>query len=600
MTSAPIVPAQHVWLAGKALPERWQGRERFVVLETGFGAGNNFLAAWNAWRHDPRACGHLHFISIEARPPTGAELRQAHRDSPLPALARALVDAWPPLTPGLHRLSFEGGRVQLLLAVGDVAKCLAGLTASVDAFCLDDLASARDAAVAQPPSTKALARLAAPGSTDFALHAGAQVLSRRRSDARRAAAVGANPSRHALIVGAGLAGCAAAWALAEQGWQSTLIERHEQPTQESSGNPAGLFHGIVNRHDGAHARFNRAAALEAARAVRHAVDVHGAPGSVAGLLRLDPGVALDTLRQTLADTGLPGDYVQAVSAEQASALAGLALPHPGWFFPGGGWVAPGALAASLRSRAGSASRFRGGLEVASIRHAAAGWELLDARGALIETAPTLVLANAFEALRLLGAGFDGAIAPAWPVRKVRGQISLWQMPGDASMPSPRIPLAGAGYLLPRVGSQLVFGATAQPGDDDTSVRHADHVHNLVQLAHLSGGAFGRIEPETLQGRTGWRMVSNDRLPIIGAVPDPSGLVAPGARPTDSPRFVPRLPGLFVFTALGSRGITWAPLGAQVLASSITGAPQPLEAALLDAIDPARFVVRAARRAARDA
>jgi tRNA 5-methylaminomethyl-2-thiouridine biosynthesis bifunctional protein len=51
----------------------------------------------------------------------------------------------------------------------------------------------------------------------------------------------------------------------------------------------------------------------------------------------------------------------------------------------------------------------------------------------------------------------------------------------------------------------------------------------------------------------------------------------------------------VFTALGSRGITWSALGAQVLASSITGAPQPLEASLLDAIDPARFVARAVRR-----
>jgi tRNA 5-methylaminomethyl-2-thiouridine biosynthesis bifunctional protein len=59
--------------------------------------------------------------------------------------------------------------------------------------------------------------------------------------------------------------------------------------------------------------------------------------------------------------------------------------------------------------------------------------------------------------------------------------------------------------------------------------------------------------------------------------------------------VPRLPGLYVFTALASRGITWSALGAQVLASSITGAPQPLESSLLDAIDPARFVARRVRR-----
>jgi tRNA 5-methylaminomethyl-2-thiouridine biosynthesis bifunctional protein len=69
----------------------------------------------------------------------------------------------------------------------------------------------------------------------------------------------------------------------------------------------------------------------------------------------------------------------------------------------------------------------------------------------------------------------------------------------------------------------------------------------------------------------------------------------GAGRLDQPRFVPRQPGLFVFTALGSRGITWSALGAQVLASSITGAPSPLEASLLDAVDPARFVSRAIRQ-----
>jgi tRNA 5-methylaminomethyl-2-thiouridine biosynthesis bifunctional protein len=89
-------------------------------------------------------------------------------------------------------------------------------------------------------------------------------------------------------------------------------------------------------------------------------------------------------------------------------------------------------------------------------------------------------------------------------------------------------------------------------------------------------------------------VANDRLPLVGAVPDPDALLLPGVR-LDQPRFVPRARGLFVFTALASRGITWASLGAQALASLITGTPCPLEASLLDAVDPARFASREARR-----
>ena len=96
-----LAQAAHVFLAGNGLPGRWQGRDRFVMLETGFGLGNNFLAAWNAWRADPQRCARLHFVSIEKHPLTAAHLERAHAQSPLPELAAALVAAWPPLTPNL-------------------------------------------------------------------------------------------------------------------------------------------------------------------------------------------------------------------------------------------------------------------------------------------------------------------------------------------------------------------------------------------------------------------------------------------------------------------------------------------------------------------
>src|SRR5262247_3578469 len=60
--------AEHVFLQGNGLPQRWARRERFVILETGFGLGLNFLATWQAWRRDPRRCGRLHFVSVEKHP----------------------------------------------------------------------------------------------------------------------------------------------------------------------------------------------------------------------------------------------------------------------------------------------------------------------------------------------------------------------------------------------------------------------------------------------------------------------------------------------------------------------------------------------------
>ena len=48
--------ARHVFLAGNGLPGRWAGCDDFVIAETGFGLGNNFLATWAAWRADPQRC----------------------------------------------------------------------------------------------------------------------------------------------------------------------------------------------------------------------------------------------------------------------------------------------------------------------------------------------------------------------------------------------------------------------------------------------------------------------------------------------------------------------------------------------------------------
>ena len=111
------------------------------------------------------------------------------------------------------------------------------------------------------------------------------VFTPRRSLARQAAVAPAR--KHAVIIGAGLAGCATAWALAQQSWTSSLLERCEAVAQEASGNPAGAFHGIVNPQDGAHARFNRAAALHAQGVISHAVRSGGVAGHLNGLLRLE-------------------------------------------------------------------------------------------------------------------------------------------------------------------------------------------------------------------------------------------------------------------------------------------------------------------------
>ncbi|ARN21380.1 FAD-dependent 5-carboxymethylaminomethyl-2-thiouridine(34) oxidoreductase MnmC [Piscinibacter gummiphilus] len=583
------------------LPARWAGHDRFTVLLDTFGRGEGFAALWAAWRADPARCGTLHVVA--QGPVDDAALRATCAAHGLPA---TWPGEWPPATPDFHTLVREGGRVRLLLALGEPRRFWRELVARVDAFQLEspDLdpvglpkalvrLSAPEATVSSPGAAPAFR--AALRSRGFVLADDPQAavtaqyrpaFTPSRAPVRQVAA--ASTGKHALIVGAGLAGASTALALARQGWRCTLIDRHAEPATEASGNPAGLFHGIVTADDGPHARFNRAASFEAHRAVSRAIEADGRLGGAQGLIRLeDAATPVASMRALLARLGLGPGYVQALDTDAASATTGIALHQPAWFYPNGGWVRPGHLVRWMLAEAGERCEFRGGIDARRIERSGNRWRVFDADDTVVAESEVLVIANAIDALRLLG-------GPAWPLQPVRGQIST----ADAALAGtlPAVPIAGGGYVMPPVDGRAVFGATAQAGDPDPALRDEDHAHNLAQLARLLGHGVP-LAPGALDGRTAWRCVSDDRLPLIGEVPDVAMGAGDAAPTLDQVRFVPRRQGLFVFTGLGSRGITWSTLGGEVLAAAIAGAPSPLPSSLLDAVDPARFFTRAARRAA---
>jgi len=639
--------AGHVFLGGNGLPGRWGGRAVFTILETGFGLGNNFLATWAAWRADPARPERLRFVGIEKHPPRAADLRRALATSTEPELARALCDAWPPLTPDFHLLAFDAGRIELLLVLGDASARLRDLVASVDAFYLDGFAPAKNPQIWEAGLFKSLSRLATPGATAATWSSARTVrdglqlagFAWRRADgtggkrditladfaprapARRPAArVGAAGRRRIAIIGGGLAGAACARALAAAGLRCVVIDRHVEPASEASGNAAGLFHGIVHPDDGVHARAHRAAALLAQRAYAEAIAA-GVPGQCEGLVRLAPE-HLDAapLAAQIARSGLPAEYVQAWSPEQVAAAGGPACAA--WFYPGGGWVSPAAVVRHWLAADAASIRWVGGRAAERIERvpSTAGadgtcWRVLDGDGGVLAEADAVVFANAGDAPASWSLATDmladtrpasGEWIPA-PIR-TRGQVAVVA----ASAPglrAPRLPIAGAGYALTLPGGDVMCGATSTSDDPDPAVRSADHAHNLRQLAALTGSTLvaGKREIDDaaaleladagfVRGRVGWRATTPDRLPLVGAVPlqPPFG----DAALPDQPRHWPRVPGLFVCSGFGSRGLTWAPLAGRLIAAWITDAPCPLPADLVDALDPARFATRKVRASRR--
>ena len=600
--------ARHVFLAGNGLPQRWGGRDHFVILETGFGLGNNFLATWAAWRDDPRRCGHLWFLSVERHPLTAADLRRAHAHSEEPSLARALVDAWPVPTPDLHRRDFARGRVHLLLALGDIAIWLPQWLAEVDAFYLDGFAPAKNPEMWQPRVLQRLARLAAPAAT-AATWSSARVVrdALAAADFEPQPAPGFDAKRDMLraqhqphhcaphapgrrfgggsaevaIVGAGLAGAAVARALAGLGVPCRVFDVRPGVAQGGSGQPAGLLHGVLHADDSPHTRWFRAAALHAHATIAPLIAQARAVGRLDGALRLEQSLDVAAMNALVHRQGLPAGYVQPLSAVEASAHAGCALAQPAWFYPGGGWVEPASL---VRTWLDDPS-----IEVvlgASVERIDAGahcrWRLLDPRGATLALSDRVVLANAD--------GVDALIPDAqWPLLRSRGQVTL--LPA-ASGWQPALPIAGDGYAIALPDGRLLCGATNDLDDPESQPRSADHERNLAALQRLSGRPW--LPDETgLDGRVAWRLHARDRLPLLGGVPLPARQ-RDGAPRQEQARFIARRAGLQVVTALGSRGLSQAALAGEVVAAIITGTPLPIGSGLLDAVDAARFAARAQR------
>lgn len=644
--------AAEVFLRGNQLPARWAGRERFVVLETGFGLGLNFLATWQAWRADPQRCGRLCYVAIEAHPVSPGDLERAHADCPWPEGAAALRQQWPPAVPQLHRLAWDDGAVQLLLAFGEIDAVLPSLRLLADAVYLDGFAPARNPAMWSREVFKALtARAAADATLATWCSAGAvrrdlqsagfavervsvpgpkRHVSFGRRDPRvpqrvwpgwalaaPAPSPGHPAQRQALVIGAGVAGAAAALALLREGFGVTVLEAERQAASAASGNPAGLFHGGLSRDEGPHSRLMRAAAATAHRWYAGPIARGEVAGDANGLLRLDadPG-GWPALQQAWEQSGLPAEVVCPLTAAEASARAGAPLAQPAWFYPQGGWISPPQWVDWALRQPGIA--LHTGCDAVALRpRAGGGWQALDAQGQPLAEAQTVVLACAQAAAGLWHSALQpGAAGPAdpaggaahgaggpWPLGLTRGQITWVATPatGPDRQPSPpdpalRLPVAGDGYALPlspaASGPALLFGATrgwlAGGTAGPLPVTAEDRQFNLQRLQALLG--WTPPPGSGLQDRTGCRLHTPDRLPIAGALP------APVPHGTERQlRRVPRLPGLFVLTALGARGLTWAPLMAELIAAQAAGNPWPLELELAEAVDPARWWVRQARK-----
>lgn len=597
--------AHHVFLRGNGLPERWRGRERFTVCETGFGLGTNFLALWQAWRDDPQRCGRLHMVSIEAHPfeaePMAHWLRRRLPDL-LQPLADELLAQWPPLMPGLHRLEFERGAVTLTLAFGRAHMVLPQLRFAADAFFLDGFVPGRNPDMWSDDVMAQLADLGAAGAT-VATWATAGAMRRGLRSAgfivekrpgfgpKREMTVASLPvagtrasqalasmrrAGTAIVIGAGLAGAGVARGLADRGWSVEVVDGGvRQSVARQPGHLAAALTPMVDAEDSVRARLARAGALRAAarwRELASSAPDRSVPSVlVAGTVQvakarlLKRPNALTDWEAGIAALGFPKDWVRLVDADEASRLAGQAVGRGGLYFPGGLLVRPQALCVDLLDH--PSIRQTADVVRALHRTPEGAWQVRCASARVME-ADVVVVAAARDTPGLLAAS-----GLAWPLgetmQHVAGQITL--MPAASLLQGgPRCIVAGEGYVLPSVDGWCVAGSTydhdASP-DEAAPVSDAGHAGNLARARSLLPQLSSEVDMSGLAGWGGWRAVLRDRMPAIGELA--------GA------------PGVWIAAGYASRGITWSALAGDVIGGRLAGEPAVIEGDLLQAMSPQR-------------
>ncbi len=540
-----------------------------TVLDTAFGDGARLRALIEARRvsNPSGANAWLHYVAVV---PTGWDSRSGPlilRDNPPVRLAPA---------GDFHRWNMENARLRLTLCAGESAEVLEQLhiqpdevwwfhpisspspnlgTKTLAGLCqrgaivhttanwaaLGDWQAAgfvvidRDEPTPYGPS-------AAPSVSEVQLAFIPPWAVRRTRHVRRTAWV--TPARCA-IVGAGVSGAALADAMARRGWTVTVLDTHPQPAQGGSGVPAALVAPLPSADDNATSRLSR----------------HG----------------LRYMLQTLHALSARGRLRRGLDWEASGVTRVLDSGAQVWQSDGL-WLRPDALVRAWLTH--PHIQFRGGSRVARISRQEAVWQLDGADGTLLARAEVVVLAGALGSKQLLSPlEIDPRAANALSaLHAAYGTVSMGS--ANSSIALPTAPVNGAGSLIPSLSGateaqarRWLVGAdfSAQPIPIDQA--HAANLLRMRALAPDMHAAWLAEAAHKLPGALahwqGQRCVSHDRMPLVGPL-----LAAPDA-------------SLWISAGMGARGMAWAGVCAELLASQISGEPWPLARNLSRHIDSQR-------------
>lgn len=373
-----------------------------------------------------------------------------------------------------------------------------------------------------------------------------------------------------VVIGAGLAGAAVAASLARRGWRVVVLDAADASARGASGLPAGVLAPHVSPDDSLLSRLSRGgvrATLHQAQTLLHA----GSDWNPTGVLEH----CVDHARRMPA--AWQSGWVEAAQDWTCSATPGhLAQCHlpasaPALWHVRAGWIKPASLVKAWLATPGV--EFHAHAAASRLVRQADSWQVLDARGHVLACAELVVLAAGY-ASRALAETALPSTSPPLALQAIRGQVS-WALRHPAPLTLPAFPVNGHGSLIPALpingmANELawVTGSTFERDNVLNELKPEDDRHNLGRLQTLLPDTAHKLTAQFEAGQVkawaGVRCATPSRLPALGPL---------------------AAPGLWLCSGMGSRGLTFATLCAELLAARLHAEPLPLEQRLAEALLP---------------
>lgn len=625
--------SKYVFLQQNNLPERWQTYEqrRFVIAETGFGTGLNFLAVWQCFEkfraeYPNSPLKELHFISFEKFPLNKTDLYKAHQSWPeLATYAKELQQNYPIALPECHRIAMAKGMITLDLWFGDIKETLPSVPVNdagiVDCWFLDGFAPSKNPDMWSQTLFDGMAQLAKVGSS-CATFTAAGFVRRGLIDAgfemkkvkgfghKREMIAGTLPDKQfkgnipawfarpdtdnvedIAIIGGGIASAILADKLCRRGKKVTLYCQDEEAALNASGNRQGALYPLLNGSHTGVSRLFAPAFLYARQYVEQLAKTISFDHDWCGVTQLLWDEKSDNKLNKLLEGHFPEQLVHKLTAEQSSKVVGLPIDCPSVSYPLGGWLAPRQLTQNLlthlQSEHNLSVHFNCKIDKLDYLDNDELWQLTSEKQPFKHQ--SVVIANGHQFTHFHQTQSIAATS-------VKGQVS--HLPTTKNLAKLNTVLCYNGYMTPSNSRDQLhcIGASHDRNcvdqDFDAEIQQENRYKLLRSLPKQQWPK--EVDVSDNLSRQGVRCVTRDHLPYVGNVCDLEKIASEYADLKNnkaSASNVASYPNLYCFAALGGRGLCSAPLMAEVLASQICNDPLPLPNEMLEVIHPGKMWIR---------